>query len=122
MGEGFFEHDSFDDELESSQTPQITLNLPVGETLLINGNRQIPAIITITNKVERNPERDARMLASILSCSVDQATMIKLSEYLFAEYVAPMLDRSAERFAKTKSPIRKPVKGVKPELSDGHQG
>jgi hypothetical protein len=84
---------------ESTSEPAISVSLPFGETLAVNGHRQIPSIITISNKTERNPKRDARMLASVLTCSLDEQTVFHLAEYLFAEHLAPMMQESRNLFS-----------------------
>lgn len=83
--------DSFDEYGESTGIPVISLSLPAGETLVVSGPRQTPMVITISNKAERNPRRDARMLATYLSTSLDEQTVYFLSEMLFTEYLSPVL-------------------------------
>lgn len=84
---------------EGNSIPEISLNLPFGETVAVNGHRQIPSIITISNKTERNPKRDARMLATVLTCALDEQTVFHLAEYLFAEHLAPMMQESKNLFS-----------------------
>lgn len=81
---------------EEGSGPNISLNLPFGETLAVNGHRQIPNIITISNRTERNPKRDARMLASVLTCALDEQTVFHLAEYLFAEHLAPIMQQETK--------------------------
>ncbi len=82
------------------EAPTINLNLPQGETLVVNGTRINPSVITISKTAESNPKRDARMLAVMLSTSLDEATLLHLSEFLFAEHLAPIMREQAERFQK----------------------
>ena len=96
MDENLYDHedDSFEQFMEGNLTPIISVNLPVGETLVVNGPRLTPVVVTITNKAERHPKRDARMLSTFLSCSLDEQTVFHLAEYLFAEHLAPMMNGS----------------------------
>lgn len=116
--------EDFEQYMAGSISPNISVNLPVGETLVVNGPRQIPMIITITNVTERNPKRDARMLASVLSCSLDNETIFHLTEYLFTEFLAPVLKgvqgESSIDIIRT-APKRSPRKKKAEETPDGPQ-
>lgn len=91
--EFFYQHDGYGD-FEAS-IPSVTIDLPPGENISVNGPRQTPFIISISNKVERNPKRDARMLFSTLSSSLEEQTLYYLAEYLYSEFVFPLLQEQA---------------------------
>jgi hypothetical protein len=127
MEDNMYDHDDdafsqFVEGLEGGNP--IFVNLPIGETLVVNGPRQTPLVITISNKVERNPKRDARMLSTFLSCSLDEQTVFHLAEYLFAEHIAPMMkDPRATSMDEYLAPVAKPVRKKSPpkeELKDEH--
>lgn len=107
--------------------PSISVNLPVGETLVVNGPRLVPMVVTISNKAECNPERDARMLSTFLSCSLNDQTVFHLAKYLFAEYLAPLMEDSKGMFnnpvpqkmvPKSSVPKRKPKVNPEDEHKD----
>lgn len=97
---------------------QVAVHLPIGETLLVSGPRQMPVIISISNKTERNPKRDARMLATFLSTSLDEQTIYFLSEYLFAEHLAPMMQDRLLKPVATPPEVKKSRKPKEDEHQD----
>lgn len=109
-----YNHEDIFEEPEN-EAPTFLISLPAGETLVINGPRQTPMVITITNKSERNPKRDAKMLAACLATSIDEQTMYYLTELLIAEYMAPMVQETkrlleAQAAQERVKPPRKPSK------------
>lgn len=106
--ESFYSHSPDFEDFESGM-PSITIGLPIGETLAVNGPRQTPLIITISNKVERNPKRDARMLASLLSSSLEDQTLYHLSEYLYTEFLHPLFQEQVT----TREPLKPKRKNSK---------
>lgn len=86
-----YNHDNFDDEaLDQGYSPVVSL----GECLIIHGLRSNPQIITISPKAQIDPIRDARILATLLSSTLMQDTLIQLSQLLFNEWVLPSIDKS----------------------------
>lgn len=86
-----FNEESFNEDYsENPAPPVIHFNVPTGESLTIHGFRQSPLNILISKETEYSPKRDAKMLATYLSCSIDEQTIFHLAEFLFAEYLAPI--------------------------------
>ena len=83
-----------DDDFESGELgPSQALQLTGVETILINGQRQSPVVIAISKTTERDAKRDARVLATMFASALPRETIEILSELLFAEYLAPILQR-----------------------------
>jgi hypothetical protein len=98
-----YDHDEenpFDRFMEGNEGPSVNVNLqlPQGETLIINGVRTSPTIIQVVKTAERNPKRDARMLAVTLSTSLDEATLVHLAEYLYMEHLVPIFQEQKDLF------------------------
>lgn len=90
--------EQFAKELGMTDDPiQLNMTLPAGETLIVRGTRLNPTIITVSNTVEKNPKRDARMLAAVLATSLDEQTLFLLAEYMFAEHLAPLMQDRTEK-------------------------
>lgn len=85
----------FEKQLESDGPIQVNVNLPKGETLVINGIRSAPTIISVLKSAEINHKRDARMLAATLSTTLDSQTLYYLTEFLFTEHLAPSIQTQA---------------------------
>jgi hypothetical protein len=119
------EEDGFDDLFNGPITANVSINLPTAETLSVNGPRQTPLIINISNKAERNPRRDAEMLATFLSCSLDDQTVFYLTELLFNKHMAPLVAETKEYLAaamKESTVVTKPKSSLKkPSKKDEHQ-
>lgn len=110
---------SFDD-FETTDEDSPMLGIPVGETLSVSGPRQSATVITINKSVERNPIRDARMLSTFLSCSLDNETIVHLAELLFAEHLAPSMKEFRETIMKEIiDPPRKRAPKKTGETKDG---
>lgn len=129
MDSNLFRHDddgdSIDDFLDSlGGSASININLPVAETLSVNGPRQVPLVVTISNKAERNPRRDAKMLATFLTCSLDEQTVYFLTEYLFNEHMAPLVTETKQYLAAMQNSAaqvvtkKKPTRGPKNDSKD----
>jgi hypothetical protein len=108
MESNMYGHDDedFDGGFSDPRSPILSLELPAGETLQVNGPRLTPLIITISNQTERNPKRDARMLSSFLSSSLDDETVYYLAEFLFAEHIAPVMGNDIKQMLANSLPTK----------------
>lgn len=107
------ENDGFE-EFVQEQMPPISIAMPVGETVMVSGIRQNTLNLVISKNSERNPKRDAKILAAVLSTSLDEQTIFYLAEILFNDCLAPVLQERNSVLETLKSqPVVSKVKKTK---------
>lgn len=109
-----YNHDE-DEEFDSAPTtgPTLSLSIPNIETISIFSTRQSPILLMCNKEAEHSPQRDARVLATMLSTSLPQETVTYLAELLFSEHLTPFLQQEMSKIPAVKKVLKK-----KPELRD----
>lgn len=114
--------DAFSKQLGLGEGLSINVATPVGETLVVSGVREVPTIISVVRNAQRDPKRDARMLASTLSTSLDPQTIYFLAEYLFAEHLSPILKELVPGKITPVQPKTEPIKPKAPKKAKEEKG
>src|SRR5207244_1663913 len=61
-----------------------------GDQFIVKGKRESESLITISKTAQHDPYRDASILEVVLSTSLDEKTLLILSELLYSRHIAPL--------------------------------